>query len=230
MDRVYWFIYSTASSNVLVCNCNRVWCQTTLSGKLHSMSWRTHKAPPCALFILLFILLPLHHFTTILPPTRALPHPPSPTAEIYSVSPGRSVSHAGGGGHSLNPGSTNSFAFNLSRLGRETAPTCTPGSQSLLPYLRIEPDTPRRRREKRKKKNYRRKTATARHSIPDPPRPPPEFSLYHPLLARPRVTFAQIQFHRNPGLPNVLCINKLCHIEKYTTEEPQAESTKVREQ
>jgi len=39
-----------------------------------------------------------------------------------------------------------------------------------------------------------------------------------------------LQFYRNPGLPNAIYTKKLCSIEKYMTEEPQAESTKVREQ
>lgn len=45
-----------------------------------------------------------------------------------------------------------------------------------------------------------------------------------------RVTIAEMQFYRNSGLPNVIYTNKLGSIKQYTTEEPRAESTIVREQ
>ncbi|KAF8454016.1 fido domain-containing protein [Terfezia claveryi] len=44
------------------------------------------------------------------------------------------------------------------------------------------------------------------------------------------ITAAEMQFYRNPGLPNVIYTTKLSRIESYTIEEPSAESAKVREQ
>lgn len=44
------------------------------------------------------------------------------------------------------------------------------------------------------------------------------------------ITSAEVQFYRNPGLPNVIYTQKLSRIENYTVEEPWAESVKVREQ